>query len=456
MTRTSPKAAALALATVALAALLALSLGCSARAESRAVYYCPMHPEVTSTRPSDCPICGMHLVLPPSDPPSDHGASVPAGYTCPMHPDVVSREPGDCTKCGMHLVPAEPAAEGASPAALAPVSLDAQGRGRLGITVGEASVRTMAKTLEASGQIIPDETRVFRIIARVEGFVDQLQVPYAGLRVRKDAPLLGLYSLSLLSVQQQYLNAFPSDGRRYVAPPTRPNAVPSDEAEDREDTQRQRLKYWDFSDEQIDRIRRTGKTENSLILVAPSSGWVTDVGIVLGQRVSPGDLLMVVTDLSHVWAEAEVAEMDAPKVRIGMPMEFQPASMPGRSFRGRVKFSHPILDPQQHTMKVVVDLANADGALKPGMLGAATLRCEERRCLAVPEGAVLRSGEGEYAFVEKDGRLLPRKLVVGERSGGYVEVAEGLQAGDRVVTSASFLLDSESSLQAALRAAGGV
>jgi multidrug efflux pump subunit AcrA (membrane-fusion protein) len=478
---------------------LLLALACSGRAKGSATYYCPMHPQVTSDKPADCQICGMHLVpkqsapvpaattkyvcpMHPqvtSDKPADcsicgmhlvpkQSAPVPAAttkYVCPMHPQVTSDKPADCSICGMHLVAVKVEAGGVknetSPAGMSPVTLAPEAQARLGLTFGTVETRHMTRTIRASGRIVADETRIFRIIARVEGFIDQLFVQYAGQSVRKGQSLLGLYSLNLISLQQQFLNATPSDGRRYLPPPT-PREAPAAEGSERgsekapergEDIQRQRLKYWDFSDEQIDRILKTGKAENSLILQAPAGGVVTEKNAILGQKVFPGDTLLVITDLSAVWAEANVSETDIPSVKVGGPMEVSLPSLPGRTFGGKIKFFLPVLDPQTRTMRVFVEVPNRDLALKPGMLGAALLTVDEGERLAVPEGAVMGAGGQPYAFVDRgSGTLTPVRVTLGARSAGYYAILSGLENGDRVVTSANFLLDSESSLKAALEA----
>jgi multidrug efflux pump subunit AcrA (membrane-fusion protein) len=300
---------------------------------------------------------------------------------------------------------------------------------------------------------VADETRVCRVIARVEGFIDQLSIAYAGQSVRKAQPLLGLYSLNLISLQQQFLNATPSDGRRFVPPPSQRDATSGDTLQRGEDTQRQRLKYWNFSDEQIDRIQKSGKAENSLVLSAPANGVVTEKNVILGQKVFPGDVLLVITDLSTVWAQADVSEMNVPAIKTGMSMEIRLASMPGDVFKGRVKYFQPLLDPQTHTMKVVLEVPNPGLALKPGMLGTVELAADTRRCLTVPEDAVMRTGRGSYVFVQEGELLVPRTVVIGPRCDGCFEVMSGLKAGEKVATSANFLLDSESSLKALLQAA---
>ncbi len=401
-------------------ALLIISLlllaGCSsASAQQHGMYYCPMHPQVTSDEPGDCAICGMALV------PTTH-------------------ENGDTTA-------------NSSPPGLVPVTMGPEARKRLSVALCSVEERAVNQTIHAPGRIVADETRVCRVIARVEGFIDQLSIAYAGQSVRKAQPLLGLYSLNLISLQQQFLNATPSDGRRFVPPPSQRDATSGDTLERGEDTQRQRLKYWNFSDEQIDRIQKSGKAENSLVLSAPANGVVTEKNVILGQKVFPGDVLLVITDLSTVWAQADVSEMNVPAIKTGMSMEIRLASMPGDVFKGRVKYFQPLLDPQTHTMKVVLEVPNPGLALKPGMLGTVELAADTRRCLTVPEDAVMRTGRGSYVFVQEGELLVPRTVVIGPRCDGCLEVMSGLKAGEKVATSANFLLDSESSLKASLQAA---
>jgi Cu(I)/Ag(I) efflux system membrane fusion protein len=379
-----------------------------------------------------------------------------------MHPQVLSDKPGDCSICGMHLVAAkgsggpETFSGGAgSVPGFAPVELSSEARQQLGVTVGAVEKRPLAKEVRASARIIPDETRVFPVVARADGYVDRLPVTYAGRSVKKGEEMLSVYSPSIQAAQQQFVGSTVTEGRRYPNATAKP---PSGAAEpsDRDDAFRERLNYWGFGDKQIERIQKTGKVENSLVIESPINGVVTEKMAVLGLRVSPGDTLFVVTDFSWVWAEADVPESDVPSIKVGMPGSVELSAWPGRVFAGKVKFMMPVLDPQSHTMKVVLELPNPGLELKPGMVGTGRLSVELGTRLSAPEGAVVRTGEKNYAFRDEGGgRLIPAPVELGPRCGGYYEVLSGLREGDTVVTSANFLLDSESSLRAALQAASG-
>lgn len=399
--------------TVALALLLVL-VGCSAGTSGPGLYYCPMHPQMTSDRPGDCQICGMHLV---------QGSPTSAG-----------------------------AADPSSPTGLVPIEIPPDKRGALGITFGLVEKRDVRVEVNAPVEIVADETRIFRVVSRVEGYIDGLRVPYAGATVRKDQVVLSIYSPNLLATQQQFIGQGSSDTRRGTAA-TSATATNAPEISERDEAFRQRLRYWGFADSQIDRLQSTGKAESSLEVAAPATGFVTEKNAVLGQRVTPGDTLLVITDLSVVWAVIEVSEKDVPVVRPGLDLNLSLAALPGRSFSGKVKFFQPVLDPQTRTMRVFAEVRNARTDLKPGMIGTAELSLPSREGLVVPEGAILRSGETSYAFVEDaDGRLVPTAVALGARGRDGYEVLSGLTEGERVATSAAFLLDSESSLKAALEA----
>ncbi len=444
-----------------LIAALALLVSCAGSQEKQATYYCPMHPQVTSDRKGDCQICGMHLVVAEQQASATDGVSKDGKtqvYVCPMHPQVQSRGPSDCSICGMHLVPApktEHRKDGAVPG-LAPVSLDTDSMRRMGYVTSAAQRTHLDRTVQLPARIVADPTRVRPIISRVDGFVTALHVWSAGQRVTRGQPLMGIYSLGILSIQQQYLNASPAyGGKRFYPPSTRTQPEPVEGATEGVDRSKLRLKDWDFSDEQIARIERTGTAEDTLEMASPVSGYITSYTVVLGQKVSPGDPLLTITDLSRVWAEVDVFEREVPLLKEGLPVALELPSLPGKTFRGKVRTFQRTLDPQVRTSRVIVELPNPDNLLVPGMIASAEISFDGGDRLCIPSSAVVRDGDRAYVFVETSpGEVRPAVIEDGLEGGGKTEVLSGLSEGDRVVSSSTFLIDSESSLRAALQAAG--
>jgi RND family efflux transporter MFP subunit len=220
---------------------------------------------------------------------------------------------------------------------------------------------------------------------------------------------------------------------------------------------RQRLRSFDVGPEEIAALEESGIPRRTITLRSPVSGVVIEKTAVEGMKVSPADRLYEIADLSRVWILAEVYEKDLGTVRVGLPARVTLATQPGGEWRGTVSFVSPTVKPDTRTVEARIDVDNAAGALKPDMFVDVSLDGAPSAALTVPESAVIPTGERTLVFVDKgDGHYEPREVALGARVAGAYEVRRGLAAGERVVVSASFLLDSESSLRAAIaRSTGG-
>ncbi|HUP00502.1 MAG TPA: efflux RND transporter periplasmic adaptor subunit [Gemmatimonadota bacterium] len=318
-----------------------------------------------------------------------------------------------------------------------------------GVTFGTAEVRALGKEIRAVGLVAFDETRMAYVAPKVGGYVERLYVDFTGQPVSRGQPLLEIYSPELVSAQEELLLA-----RRLEEKigESRVEGVAAGSA-DLLASAKRRLRYWDISEGQIERVLETGQVQKTLTLHAPVSGIVMEKDVFEGQAVQPGDNLYMIADLSQVWVEAELFEADAALISEGMPATIEVAALPGRTFSGTVEYVYPTLQEETRSMKARIALLNPGGRLKPGMY--ATVRFEKAlgQVLAVPRSAVLRTGDEAIAFVDMGGgRLMPHELTLGMAGEEYVEVLEGLEPGMRVVTSAQFLLDSESNLAEVMRA----
>jgi RND family efflux transporter MFP subunit len=373
-------------------------------------------------------------------------------YRSTMNPNELSDKPGK-DSMGMEMESFEVAQGRASAVhGLAAVSITPDTRQRMGLTLGTVEKRAMSRNIRTSARIVADETQLFRVTTKVDGWVDKLLVSVSGQAVRKGDPLLTIYSPQLVSAQQEYLTALQAAGALATG-------ASGDAAEGGKrliESARQRLQLWDVSDEQITRLEKTRAVEKTITLYAPSSGFVTEKNVLAGQKIMPGDSLMVVADLSTVWGDAAIYESDLPYVQTGMPMRLSLPYWPDKTFEGKVSFLSPSLDPETRTLKIRIEIPNPELLLKTEMYADARLSYELGERVAVPEAAIMRTGERNYAFRDTDdGTLVPVVVKIGVRSEGYFEVLEGLKPGDRVVTSANFLVDSESSMKAALNAIAG-
>lgn len=431
---------------------LLLLLACTpSSGGGEAQFHCPMHPTVVSDKASDCPICGMRLVPIPRE----KASPVAETYICPMHPEVTTQGPSDCPICGMHLVPKKVEGSVGQPSSvpgLATISPTEEQRKQMALATSPVEVRPLAREVRTSARIVPDETRQHRVTTKVEGWVEKLFVNATGQEVRRGQPLLTLYSPELLATQEEYLSALAASKR--LSGSTLPGVAQG--GDDLLRAARRRLELWDLSEKQIQALEASGKAQRVVTLYSPASGFVSEKMVLEGQKIMPGEPLLTVSDLSTVWAEADVYEADLGLVRVGMDATLSLRAYPGKGFPGKIAFLSPFLDPMARTLKARLEVPNPDRTLKPEMYGEMSLSLEKESALTVPTSAVMRTGQKSVVFVQADsGALTPTAVTLGARSGDYYEVLSGLSEGERVVTSANFLVDSESSLKAALQAVAG-
>lgn len=314
------------------------------------------------------------------------------------------------------------------------VPLDRAAAARLGITFARAAERPVRSSVRAVGILKYAEPNLVYVNARVGGWVERLYADYVGKRVERGGPLLALYSPDLVSAQEEYLLA-----RRLKDDTLAAGA-------------RRRLELWDIPDDQIDSLESRGTVQRTLLLRAPRGGEIIEKGVIEGQAVQAGMNLFQIADRRVLWVDLSIFEQDASAVRVGTPAAIEVDAVPGRTFRGRVTFIHPGLDERTRTLTARVQVENASGELRPGMYAAALLAPSVRRTVSVPITAVLPTGTSDIVFVNRgDGRFLPREVKVGLRGDSLVEIVRGLKAGDEVVATATFLLDSESNLAAAIQ-----
>ena len=321
----------------------------------------------------------------------------------------------------------------------------------IGVRIGTVEKRPLQKVIRTNGRVEFDEKRLATISPKIGGWIEELYVDFTGAPVKKGAPLLTLYSPELVSTQEEYLAALRA--RQELAASPYPEVAASGNA--LVESARRRLRLWDISEEQIRVLEQTGQVRKSLTLYSPYGGIVLEKMAFKGMRVEPGMALYKLADLSVVWLIADIYEYELPLIRLGQQASINLSYLPGEAFTGKAVFIYPYLDAQTRTARVRFEFANPRGTLKPEMYAGVEITIRLGDKITVPEGAIIDTGIRKVAIVEKGaGYFEPRDVKLGTKAGDYYEVLDGLKVGERVVTSANFLIDSESKLKEAIGGAG--
>lgn len=367
-------------------------------------------------------------------------------YVDPMHPAYKSDKPGIAPDCGMKLEPVY--ADDAAAAETGLLNITPEQQRLIGIQYGEAELTTLSNPFRAEGKVAIDETRLARVHPKVEGWIEQVFVDFTGAPVEKGQKLLTIYSPEMLAAEQDYLLAL--QARKILR--SSPLAEAAENSDSLLKASRTRLELWDLSAAQIDDIEKTGNTVRAITLYAPASGFITARNAFPSQKVSPDTQLYEIADLSRVWIMADVFESDARNLRIGQGAVITIPYQNERRRAARVSYIQPQVDPTTRTMKARLEAMNPGFQLKPDMFVDVEFQAASQRKLTVPAEAVLNAGLRQTVFVDRgNGRLEPRQVETGERLGDRIEILQGLNPGDRVVTSGNFLIDSESQLKQALQ-----
>ncbi len=450
--------------------------------ETGTKYTCGMHPSIISDKPGNCPICGMALTKieanPPAPPPSvqnqpsatkdelddlfdepNDAKSTPSKertiifYRNPMDPSITSPSPAK-DEMGMDYVPVYSdeigisASGSASVEGLATIRVGEEALRLSGVQTAVARRSKVERTVRTVGIVVADETSVRHVHTKVAGWIETLSTNFTGQTVKLGQPLLSIYSPELLASQEEFLAA------RQAGAKLAESSSPEIKAMGQKllESARRRLELFDVPQSFIAELEKTGTVQRAVTLNAPVSGFVTIKGIFEGQQVEPGLELFTITDLSHVWIEADLYEYEAGAVEVGQEATLTLSYEAGKEFKGKVAYVSPYLSSESRTLKVRFDFPNPELKLKPQMYADVTLALAQAEGVTILDSAVIDTGVRQIVFVETaPGTFEPRAVKIGVRGADQVQIVAGIKEGEKVVVKANFLLDSESRLRAALQ-----
>jgi membrane fusion protein, copper/silver efflux system len=359
--------------------------------------------------------------------------------------------------------------QAAKPQAVAPAATDEFGEDAatieitpdkqklIGVMSMVAAVTPLHRTIRTIGRIEYDERGLATINTKIEGWIEKLHVNYTGDYVKKGMPVAEIYSPELYATQQEFLNVLEWTGKKPVGSGNHklyynkeadiPDLLARD-AQSMVKAARQRLKLWDISDAQIDKIEKTGTPVRTLTIYSPASGYVVQKAAIQGMRVMPGEKLVDIVDLSTLWVVADIYENDLPFVKIGQKATISLSNFAGRKIASTIDYLYPLLSGDTRTVKARFTISNPQGDLKPQMFTEVEIFIDLGKRLALPEAAVINTGTRKMVYLDKgDGVFEPRDVTTGIQAEGLIEITAGLAAGEKVASQANFLIDSEARLK---------
>ena len=363
----------------------------------------------------------------------------------PMNPAITSRVFMQ-DEMGMDYIPVY-AEGGGDDEPAGTVTIDAVTVQNIGVRTAQAETHDLSRALNGLGRVDFNEERLARLHPKISGWIEELRVDETGTRVNQDTILLSIYSPELVAAQQEYLVAL----NNWEAVRKSGAGQMKQSAKNILESARERLQLFDVPAHQIHELEQSRKIKKQLHIHSPFKGRVMNIGAREGQYVSPKNELYLIADLSRIWVNVDVFEDELSWLKIGDRAEMQVRADPGRTYEGNVTFIHPILNPKSRTVQVRLEFDNPDLLLKPGMFANVTLYTDPQSgAVVVPSEAIVRSGSREQMFVVREpGKFEPREVTLGVSAEGLTQILDGVQAGEEVVTSSQFLIDSESKLREA-------
>lgn len=328
------------------------------------------------------------------------------------------------------------------------VEIEPEKQRLIGVRIFEVAAKPMKKIIRTVGRIGYDERKLATVNTKIEGWIEKLYVNYTGRYVQQGEPLAEIYSPELYATQQELLNLVKWETTEESGNSKFLSGMLSRDAEKLVEAAEQRLKLWDISDEQIEKIKDTGKPVRTLTIYSPANGYVTEKMVVHGMRVMPGEKLFDIADLSTLWILADIYEYEMSVVKPGQKARITLSYFPDKEFISTIDYVYPSISGATRTATVRFEIPNYKGQLKPQMFTNVEIKIDLGSKLVVPDDAIIDTGTRQIVYVDKgEGYFEPREIMPGMKTGGFTEVLMGLKAGEKVASSATFLIDSEAQLK---------